>query len=214
MIEVNKFVVSMMSTNCFIIIDKDSKECAVVDPGEITRDLKSKIIELKKENYKFKYILLTHGHFDHIAGTQEMKEITGAKVVICKKEEEFINNNSLNLSHMFIQGGLKKINIDIFVKENDDILSLGDNKIDVIETPGHTIGGCCYIIQDMMFVGDTVMRDTVGRTDFPTGSYSDIIKSVEKIKRYSKNYKLYCGHGYETTLNREKASNEYFRISI
>ncbi len=207
MIEVKKYIVSMMQTNCFIIKDTKSNESAIVDPGAVTKEL---LKEIQKSEYKFKYILLTHGHFDHIAGANEVKNITGAKIVICQKEKEFIENKDLNLSDLFYKGGLPKTNVDIFVDENQDVLSLGEYNIKVIETPGHTIGGCCYLIGENLFTGDTVMQGTIGRTDFPTGSYKQIIKSVKKLISLSKNYNLYCGHGDDTTLEREISSNEYF----
>lgn len=207
MLTIKSYSVGELETNCYMVCDKQSGEAALVDPGaeeaSLTQDIKAILGDTS-----LKYILLTHGHFDHIAGVKFYKELTGAKVVISEGDKEFPCNDSLNLSfrHFEVEG----FSPDIVVRDND-ILMLGTCEIRVIETPGHTMGSVCYVIGDNIFTGDTIMRGSIGRTDFPTSSFSDMKKSLLKLANIRGDYKLFCGHGDRSLLSFERENNPFIK---
>ncbi len=179
-------------------------DAILVDPGEGIREY---LEEIKK--YNIKAILLTHGHIDHIDG---IKYFLNTDIYIYKDEAEFLDSKSLSLYEAF--GKLKpfnKDNLKIHLLE-EGIINLLGFKIEVIHTPGHTKGSCCYLFNDnILFSGDTLFQVSVGRTDFPTGSMSELNNSLEKLKKLDDTVKVYPGHGAETTIGFEKKYNPYFR---
>ena len=205
MLQIERFIVSIMQTNCYFVTDKASGFCAVVDPGAYTPGLTQKIEEA---GGRLKYVLLTHGHFDHIGKADEIRKQTGAKIVIGADEEEFLRNNDLNLSIMVTPMGFDAFDADILLGENGTV-SLGETEFRLIKTPGHTKGGACYIAGDVIFTGDTLMKETVGRTDFPTGSYKEMMESLKKLGALEGDYTIYPGHDDKTTLQHERENNVY-----
>ena len=163
-------------------------------------------MENEKENIK--YILLTHGHFDHIGYAQALKEQTNAKLAISKADELLLSDNNLNLSMAFFGTGVPKTVADITLEDNDTLM-LGDSRVTFISTPGHTKGSGCYIIDNNIFTGDTLMRLSMGRTDFPIGSDDDMKTSLKRLAALQENYNVYPGHGDYSTLNYEKGCNPY-----
>lgn len=204
MLSVKKLIVSVMQTNCYIVTDEKTGFSAVIDPGAMTSDLKSEILKLKDN---LKYIILTHGHFDHIGAVNEIKNLANAEVIINKTEEDFLSDDRLNLSYMF-DAPLSPVKPDILLNDNAEFM-LGQTKIKMIETPGHTCGSACFIADDIIFTGDTVMKGTIGRTDFPTGSYAQMKSSLKRLMELKGDYVMFCGHGEDTTLNNEKQTNVY-----
>lgn len=200
---VEVFEVGIISTNCYVLSD-DNGLGLIVDPAAPSDSLNKRIEEFGLNNIK--YILLTHGHFDHIGYADKLRKETGAKIVIYNGEEKFLRNSALNLASFM--GGMKiaPFDADIIVNDGDEI-PFGEKFINVIHTPGHTSGSCCYIIDDILFSGDTLMAGSMGRTDFPTGDYDKIIESLRRIKNLKDNYRVYCGHGSETTLDYERKNN-------
>lgn len=203
MLIVEKFKVGPLDTNCYLITDKNTKKSAIIDPGGISSELDAKINELGTENIE--YILMTHGHFDHIRKAKRYQELTGAKLVIGTKEAEFTKDRSLNLCRV----SLPPFEVDVLVNDGDS-LALGETKIKVIETPGHTIGGVCFISDNCLFSGDTIMKGTIGRYDLNTGNFEQIKNSISKILALPDDYKIYPGHGDSTSLAAEKINNLYF----
>lgn len=210
-VQITTYKLGPLKTNCYLIKDEKTNKIAIIDPGGISKDLDDYIKKIGKAN--FFYILLTHGHFDHIRKAQRYKELTASKIVISKKESEFTSNPELNLSYKFGQQEIKPFSADIFVKDGD-IINLGNLKIKVFETPGHTVGSVCYLVNDCIFSGDTLMKDSIGRTDLATGTYEDMLKSIIKLNSIKDDYKIYPGHGEFTTLDYEKNNNIYFRKAI
>ncbi len=200
MLEVKTYVLGPIRTNCYFIKDKSQGLGAIIDPGGISKQLDSDITELGIENVK--YILLTHGHFDHITRASRYRRFTGAKIVIGKEEDEFTKDNSLNMSSMRGRKGIENFEADLLLDDGESIF-LGDTKITAIHTPGHTKGSICYLADDVMFSGDTIMKEGLGRTDFPTGSKEDLNASIKKLMALDDNITVYPGHGDITNLGIE-----------
>lgn len=205
MLYIERFIVSIMQTNCYFVTDKATGLSAVIDPGAYTPGLTQKIEEA---GGKLKYVLLTHGHFDHIGKADEIRKQTGAKIVIGAGEEDFLRNNDLNLSIMVTPSGFDAFDADILLDENGAV-QLGETQFRLIKTPGHTKGGACFIADHVIFTGDTLMKETIGRTDFPTGSYKEMIDSLKKLAALPGDYIVYPGHDDKTTLQHERENNVY-----
>ena len=210
MIKVETVQVTDLYTNCYIIKDSKSGDCAVIDPGEFTNRLDK---ELSMIGYdKIKYILLTHSHFDHIGGVKKLAEKTGGKaeVALSEKEIPYLNNPLFNLSSYFNGISLDTIKADIALHDGD-IITLGDSIIKVILTPGHTCGSVCFVCDGKIFSGDTLFYMSHGRTDFPTGDESEMIASLKKLADLPGKYTVYPGHDRLTELDFERNNNPYIR---
>ncbi len=204
-IQVEKLVLGELATNTYIVTDTESGECAVVDPAIESKELFGAV-----ENRNVKYILLTHGHYDHIGGVNAVKEKTGAKVVIHQEEKPFLSDTALNLYKY--EHGYVKIIPDIITFDGTEI-PFGDGNIKVMHTPGHTIGGVCYIFENdrVIFSGDTLFKLTAGRTDLATGNAREELRSLAKIGTLEGDYTVYPGHEASTTLDFERENNRYMK---
>ncbi len=196
-----------ISANTYVITDSQSGETAVIDAGGFTPEIKSLI-----DGKNVKYILLTHGHFDHILGVYDIKEYTNAKVAVHKYDAGCLESEDESLCSWECAGQQRLMKADIMIFDGD-VLNLGETKIKVMHTPGHTRGGVCYIIEDerLIFSGDTLFCLTAGRTDFPGGSDEDMMSSLIRLKNLSGDYKVYPGHNRPTTLQFERTHNRYMR---
>ncbi len=184
----------LMGNNTYIL-EKDG-ECAVIDPARRNKALAE---YLQKENApKLKYILLTHGHFDHVWDAGKLRKMTGAQIVIHKEDAPQME---IELQNAGTPGSA-----DIYVDDGDEIFGLK-----VMHTPGHSRGSVCFLTENEMFSGDTVFEGTVGRTDFEGGSLEVMYKTIDRIAALDRDYTIYPGHGAATTLYREKAVNPYFK---
>lgn len=210
MLNIECFEVGALATNCYVITDKESGLSAVIDPGEYSQSLEEKIKSLKEKTVK--YIILTHGHYDHIGYVLPAARLTGAQIVIGKREEEFLSNGTLNRSFMH-DIDIEPIKADLLVSENDKII-LGETEITVLDLPGHTGGSVGYLADGKLFCGDTLFKGSMGRTDFETGSEQDIMRSLKKLSALPDNTKVYSGHGPSTTIGEEKQRNPYMKFAM
>ncbi len=196
-----------MGENCYIVTDENSDETLVIDPGFFNEDLRKAI-----ESKNIKYILLTHGHFDHIAGVAKLKKLTDAKICIAEEDEICLYDDEENLAEMAGELPIEKSKADIIVNEGDEI-KIGDTRFYVMKTPGHSKGSVCYICKEerVIFSGDTLFKRTVGRTDFKTGNIDEMYATLKRLVDLDGDYKVLPGHGPETTLNDERVANLYVR---
>ena len=201
-----------MFANCYMLIDEKSGEAAIVDPAWYVEEFNN---ILTKNNAKLKYILLTHGHFDHIFGVHGLKNATEAKVVIHFKDAEHLIDPKKSLAQGNMPDPQQPVTADILVKEGD-VLTLGDEEIKVMSTPGHTMGSVCYIIENdkTIISGDTLFCMTAGRTDFPDGSDELMISSLKRLIALEGDYRVLPGHNRETTLESERKRNWYIRRMV
>ncbi|MHB9074721.1 MAG: MBL fold metallo-hydrolase [Desulfobaccales bacterium] len=200
--------VGLLEVNCYILGDEVTKEAVVIDPGGD----EDEILDLLNRNkFQLKLIIDTHGHFDHVDANQPLKEATGAKIAIHEADAQMLDKPSAEA--MFFTGNrLRTSQADILLKEND-ILTFGQYRLKVLHTPGHTPGGISLVLEDhtYVYVGDLLFAGSIGRTDFPGGSYDALINAVKtKIFPLGDNYSVYPGHGPVTTVGQERKHNPFF----
>lgn len=201
-----------MFANCYLLVDEKTGEAAIVDPAWYVDEFND---ILEKNNAELKYIMLTHGHFDHIFGVHGLKEATGAKVVIHFKDAEHLTDPGKSLAEGNMPEPQIPVSADVLLKEGD-VITLGDEEIKVMSTPGHTMGSVCYIIESEKTIisGDTLFCMTAGRTDFPDGSDELMIKSLKRLIALEGDYRVLPGHNKETTLESERKRNWYIRRMV
>lgn len=203
---VEQFCVGQVQTNCYFIINDETKEMLIVDPGDSASYLADRI---RQEELKPQAVLLTHGHFDHAMAAGELAGIFGVQIYAHEAEKETLEKPKLNVSGMLGRG--ESYHADVFVKDGETLMLAG-MELKVLHTPGHTEGGCCYYIEkeNALFSGDTLFCQSVGRTDFPRGSMAQIVRSIrEKLLTLPDEVKVYPGHMGLTTIGMERMGNPF-----
>lgn len=198
MLNVKIVPVGVYEANCYILVDEKTKDCAIIDVGG---DVKKISEAIENMNGKPKYVLLTHGHFDHVGGVEEICIKYNIPFYISKTDEEYMEiDNSVFGTLPKASGYLKQ----------GDIVKLANNEISVIETPGHTKGGLCFFVDGKVFTGDTLFQGSIGRTDFIGGDMDEIISSIKnKLIPLGDDVEVYPGHGPSSSIKFEKARNPY-----
>ncbi len=206
MINVETFPVGYLATNCYIVTDENTGHRAIIDPGYKDSGLLKRVKKLGKDS--FDYILLTHGHFDHIWFTEELRNLTGAKVLISSEDAPFLMDGRLNLSLAFGISAFPETACNKALKDGDKF-NLGDTELTFMSTPGHTVGSGCFIsfADKIIFSGDTLFKQSHGRFDFPTGDISALINSLKRLMSLSGDFKVFPGHNEPTTLEFERNNN-------
>lgn len=196
-----------LQVNTYLAVDEKTNEGFIVDPGGYNKVLTK---EVRDNDVNIKYIILTHGHSDHICGVNEHKaEFPDAKIVAYKDEEAMLENPNLNQSPGF--GVPYSTKADILVSDGDE-LKVGDVTLKFIHTPGHTEGGMCIYVKEAkaLFSGDTLFRQSIGRTDFPGGSYKEIMDSIrKKLFLLPDDTNVFPGHMGMTSIGFEKENNPF-----
>ena len=197
---VKKMMAGIYGANCYIVMDEETKEAVVLDPGGDVDDIEKVLQSL---GAKVKYIALTHGHFDHTTGVDGLEAITKAEVAIGKEDNEMILKD-VQYYGPFIEGGA-----DITLNHGD-ALKFGKHTMKVIHTPGHTPGGVCFLIENMLFSGDTLFKGSIGRSDLAGGDGETLIRSIkERLVVLPKETIVYPGHGPSTTIGDEERCNPF-----
>jgi len=205
--QVIKKSLGQMGTNCYLVWDEKTLEAAVIDPGFEDQRISDSINENK---LKVKYILLTHGHFDHLGGVNQIRELTGAKVLIHENDADCLLDPRRNLS---VLAGMSMVlePADGYLKETETV-SLGELVIRVIHTPGHSKGGICLLAEDQLFAGDTLFNTSIGRTDFADGDLNELLNEIEtKLFILDDATTVLPGHGENTTIGYEKMNNPFLK---
>ncbi len=204
MMKIDYVTVGMIATNCYLLEDEATGRRAVIDPGDHSDAL---IAEIDRRGGTLDYLLLTHGHYDHILGAAELCERYHPTACASEKELMLLAEPSYNLSK---NHGLTvaPFTVDRPLKDKD-VIMLGETKLTFLLTPGHTMGSGCYIADGAIFSGDTLFCESVGRTDFPTSSTAEILRSVKRLGELEGDYRVYPGHDMFTTLSHERKYNPY-----
>lgn len=210
MLKITSLTFPGFCANCYFVTDEETGEALLVDPGAYgerqAEYIRSQGIE------SLRYILLTHGHFDHMLGVERFRNAFGGEVVIHENDKDKISSAVGSLYSRFERNvPFSSATADITVKDGDK-LPFGSDEIEVIHTPGHTKGGVCYKIGNALFTGDTLFKDTIGRVDFPDSDEDEMLTSLKKLYALEGDYKIYPGHESTTTLDFEKKYNRYMKL--
>lgn len=199
------FPVGALEANCYIVGCRETGEAAVVDPGAEGERILSR---LERLGLKCRYIILTHGHADHIGALARVREATGAQVLIHERDAGMLTSPARNMS-MFVGQALRLEPADRLLNDGDEI-QVGNLTLKVLHTPGHTPGGICLHLDDALITGDTLFAGSVGRSDFPGGSHEQLINSIKKkLLAFPPQTRVLPGHGPASTIGEEAADNPF-----
>jgi len=206
--QIKQIIVGSMAVCCYILVCEKTKKAAVVDPGG---DVDTILAEVEKMGVDVEYIIATHGNPDHVCGNRALQEATGAKIIMHSVDEKFFGKDEVK--HYFSMLGLEPSPpADIEVEEGDEIV-LGEEKFQVIHTPGHTPGGMCLYNEPDLITGDSLFVGGIGRTDFPGGSHQELLDSIrQKLLILPDETIVWPGHGYggqQSTIGVEKRTNPF-----
>ncbi|PCJ20304.1 MAG: MBL fold metallo-hydrolase [Candidatus Cloacimonadota bacterium] len=204
---IESFAVGPLGCNCSILACEDTREAIIIDPGDEVEKIKS---ILNKYDLKVKYLLHTHAHFDHISAAGPLKR-EGYGEILLHKDDTFLYDMLEEQGRWFGIETPKKDVVDKNIVHKDEI-EFGNHKIDVLHTPGHTPGSCCFCLKEknILFSGDTLFAGSVGRTDLPGGDSKQMEDSIKShLMSISDDYKIITGHGESTTLSKEMKSNQF-----
>ncbi len=204
--KIEKFVTGIISTNCYLVSNEKTRQAVIVDPAAIPKAL---VKAVEEEDVKIEAALLTHGHFDHMMGLDALVKVWDVPVYVEEEDQEIMTDPRLNLSSTYTAGYTFSRAKSV---KDGQILRLAGYDFQVLHTPGHTRGGCCYYVasEQVLFSGDTLFQMSVGRTDFPNSSTLDLIRSIrEKLLPLPDETVVYPGHMGETTIGQERDYNPY-----
>ncbi|MBW1607179.1 MAG: MBL fold metallo-hydrolase [Deltaproteobacteria bacterium] len=202
---IKELVVGPLMANCFICGCSKTKEAVVIDPGG---DANTILLSLADSKLKAKYIINTHGHFDHVSANGKMKDATGADILIHPLDAPMLEKLSSNAAFFWVSVE-NSPPCDQTLEEGDTV-SFGDITLKVIHTPGHTPGGISLYTNGVVFVGDTLFAGSIGRTDFPGGDFNTLISSIKtKLFKMEDDIRVFSGHGPETSIGTEKRHNPF-----
>lgn len=201
--KIKRYITGPIQVNTYLVYDETSKEAMLIDVGGAANEIAS---DVKKLELNVKGIYNTHGHFDHILGAKDVQELLNCGFYVNEKDALFVEN-LLSQLNFYGMDAVMPPKITGYIDKNTE-LSLGDCQIKIIETPGHTPGGVCFLVDDMLFSGDTLFLESIGRTDLPGGDYSTLTTSIkENLFTLPENIKVFPGHDDATSIEHEKKYN-------
>ena len=199
--------VGSLGTNCYIAYCENTKKAVIIDPGG---DAAKILAAVSREGLSVEAIINTHGHADHVLANVKVQEATGAPLWIHSADADMLGSGSRNLS-AFLGGATSCGTADRLLADGE-VLPVGEFSLTVLHTPGHTPGGISLLFDKTVFVGDTLFAESIGRTDFPGGSYSQLINSIKtKLMSLDDEVKAYPGHGPATTIGWERRQNPFIQ---
>lgn len=203
--KIYKIPAGIYAANCYIVVDENTNRAMVIDPGGSTEEL---ISFINRNNLNIEYIVLTHGHADHIGGVMELNNILKVPIMAHVDEVELLSDKDKNLSSQ-MGTNIVEVEPNILLKDGDEF-SLGTLEVKVIHTPGHTEGGMSLKIENNLFSGDTLFKGSIGRADLYSGNPKVLIDSIKKkLLILEDDVKVWPGHGDTTTIGEEKLFNPY-----
>lgn len=199
-----------MGVNCYLLTCEQTKKAVLIDPGAGS----SMILNwLKDKDCKIEYILLTHGHYDHIGAVEALREELGLKIAIHKDDAGMLTDPGKNLS-VYMGKGVSLSPADLFLEDNQE-LKIGEMTLKIMHTPGHSPGSICILTPDGLISGDTLFDGSVGRTDFPGGSMEKLLSSIQhRLMNLDDDTRVYPGHESTTTIGRERNHNPFINGNI
>lgn len=195
---IKTLTVGQIETNCYIVTDEDTLQCAVIDPGDESNTI---LDYLEEHKLHAKYIFLTHGHFDHTMAAEAVRIETGAALCMNRRDV-----GTGDYRYDPAEGAI--------MYGEGDTFHVGALTFQVLETPGHTPGGVCLLCGEALFTGDTLFRDSCGRTDLPGGDMGQLLKSLKRLYELPGDYEVYPGHMGVTSLARERDANYYMKFAL
>ncbi len=208
--QIRSIPVGMLLTNCYILKDDKTDIAAVIDPGGKAEKILAEIDEMRAD---VKYIIFTHGHYDHILAAHAIQQATGAEILIHELDSEYLKKDFVTTFGKYTTASYIEVTPDRLLKDGDKI-ELGSLTLDVINTPGHTNGSICLLCEDVMFSGDTLFKGTCGRCDLTGGDINKMYQSLKRLAELPGNYRVLPGHESATTLDYERQANEYMREAM
>ena len=205
--EIKRLVLGLVRTNCYIVYDSDTKKAVIIDPAADSRRITEEITGL---GVTPEAVLLTHGHFDHMLAAESLKNGYQIPICVAKGDAELLQHPDMNCSQQFLHMSYS-ISADEELEDGQNLRFL-NGAFSVITTPGHTKGSCCYYAknENILFSGDTLFQESVGRTDLPTGSAATLVTSIREILFVlPEDTLVLSGHGDQTTIGEEKQYNPY-----
>ena len=195
--------VGELGTNCYILADEQSKLCAIIDPGDEAERI---LAQIQAEGLQVKYILLTHGHYDHTTAVPQLHEaLPEAEIYIHQADSHGAGGRLFPLASQVD---------DLLLYDEGDTLSLGGLTIEVMNTPGHSLGSVVLRVGDVLFTGDTLFAGSCGRTDLRGGNYEQMLASLKRLAMLEGDFRVLPGHDISSTLERERKTNHYMMLAM
>lgn len=200
-----RLIVGPLQVNCYILADEKTKEAVVIDPGDDAEDI---LRLIREKGLKVRYLVNTHAHFDHVGANRQLKEATGAELLLHEKDAVVLTSSPKQAA-IFNMKTIASPPADKYLRQGD-VINAGEVSLKVLHTPGHTPGGISLAEQGMVFTGDALFAGSIGRTDFPGGDMMTLLGSIKQnLLSLPDETRVFPGHGPDTTIGDERRENPF-----